>query len=279
MLWIYNSLENRAIVVSLIIMSPRLPIEITLSILELSFAVESWDSLPGKPSQFLLINRGIHGHLLPLFYRTIILKTHHQIQLLSRTSRSSPHLMKLISNIWVCSPLLDGQYLPSKVKDMLYSTTLPPILSSATNLQRLALPSIEPHFARALALLPKAQPLFRNLHSLFIDDLYACPGAPIYEHFTNIKRLLAPLPFGRDLGLTKNRAEFFGRKAVLSIGPLPTPLEEITLCFRGHPYFTPTAENWEICLAKGRSKEELVVSFNWMRKGGNMFLFDKWLKG
>jgi hypothetical protein len=260
-------------------MSPRLPVEIILSILEIPFAIESRDYLTTKPSQFLLINRGIHGHLLHSLYRTIILKSYNQLLLLSRTSHSSPHLMKLISNIWVCAPLLAGLSIPRQVEAKLLSTTLPSILLSSTSLQRLAVPSIGPHFTNALMLLQKTQPLVPNLHTLFVGNMALCPGAPMLTHFTNVKRLLAPLPFSKGQRMVKDQANFLGEIAARSIGPSSAPLEEIAFCVLAALPVIPPEDNWETSMARGRSRGKLAISFSWMTEDDNMFLFDKWLKG
>jgi hypothetical protein len=277
MFWVYNSLGSRANFVNLVTMGPHLPVEILLSILEVPFTVDSQDSLTTKPSQFLLINRSIHAHLLRSLYRTIILKSDNQLELLSRTSRSSPHLMKLISNIWVCTSLPGDSDVPRKAEEILFSTTLPSILLSATSLQRLALPSIGPHFSSALMHLPTTQPLVPNLHTLFVDKLASWPGSPVFTHFTNVKRLLAPLPYSRGPRMARGKAEFLGGFAVRSIGPLPTPLDEIAFCILAFPRI-PSEESQETCMAKAGSKEKLMVSFRWTAEDDSMFFFDKWLR-
>ncbi|KAG9102394.1 hypothetical protein FRC06_002041 [Ceratobasidium sp. 370] len=235
---------------------PLFPLEILLSILEVHFAADSWESALAKPHRFLLIDRTIRNRLLGMFYRTVVLRSSTQLALFSETIRSSPHLGKLVSNIWVCTSVEVGVSGHKRVG----STLSLDLLSTYTpNLQRLALPKLVDNMS---AIAPKKQSLLPRLHTLYVHSM---PSRTFFlygisEHLENLRRLSVTLPPENEGGDYEISSGLWAIALVAAIDDRPTRIKELILNVPAHPTNKACAGGLSSINAVGRFYYTLQVA-------------------
>ncbi|KDN42766.1 hypothetical protein RSAG8_06520, partial [Rhizoctonia solani AG-8 WAC10335] len=152
-----------------------LPIELVISILELSLISCSWSSRASQLGLVLLVNRTIHTSVAKSAYSTVILNTVNSVELFFRTVESSSYLAGLVLNLWIATPRLNPLDTTREVEAKINT-----ILSKARALERVAVPHEYiprigfpgvKHLSTSNDLFPPAIPFLESLESLHIHGL------------------------------------------------------------------------------------------------------------
>ncbi|KAG8689896.1 hypothetical protein FRC08_010750 [Ceratobasidium sp. 394] len=248
---------------------PLLPLEILLGILEVHFTADSWESVLAKPYQFLLINRTIHNRLLGIFYRTVVLKSPTQLTLFLETIRSSPHLGKLLSNMWVCT----SAEVEVSGDERAGSPSLESLSIYMPNLQRLAIPKLGDNMG---AIAPKEQSLLPHLHTLYVHCL---PGRRFFvsgvsEHLKDLQRLCITIPPLKDEGPGYERIRgFWVRSLVAEIDNQATRIKEFIVN-------VPACPTNKLCVVRSSQKRNItsVVRMCSSLEDNEEMIYHSWLK-
>ncbi|KAG8696299.1 hypothetical protein FRC09_008601 [Ceratobasidium sp. 395] len=205
---------------------PLFPLEILLSILEVPFAVDTWESVLTKPYQLLLVNRTTCNQLLSAFYRTVVLKSPTQLAQFSETVRLSSHLGKVVCNLWVCtfdSGNASTQMFTGNTLSFGFLSTYTP------NLQRLALPKLIEDIE---FIVPSKEPLLSQLHTLYVHStpsraffLYGISGVQL----KSLQRLFVTLPSEAEEGDSIISSGLWAVALVAAINNRATSIRELVL--------------------------------------------------
>ncbi|KAG8745531.1 hypothetical protein FRC12_014515 [Ceratobasidium sp. 428] len=254
---------------------PFLPLEILLSILEVPFAVDTWELVLTKPYQLLLVNRTTCNRLLSAFYRTVVLKSPTQLAQFFETIRLSSHLGRLVCNLWVCT--FDSGN--ASTQKFIGDTLSLGFLSTYTpNLQRLALPKL---IEDVEFIVPSKESLLSRLHTLHVHStpsraffLYGISGV----HLKNLQRLFITLPSEAEEGDSIISSSLWAVALVAAISDRATSIKELVLNVPAHPLNEAcvgkiSTQNSFTAIVrvsdKSKDEEEVAIYESW-RVGGSL---------
>ncbi|CAE6440790.1 unnamed protein product [Rhizoctonia solani] len=152
-----------------------LPIELLISILELSLVSRTWSSHATQLGLVLLVNRKFYTSVVKSAYSTVILNSVNSVELFFRTVESSAYLAGLVVNMWIATPGLNPldttREIEAKINTILFKArALERVAVPHEYIPRIGFPRVK-HLSTSNDLFPPAIPVLNSLESLHIRGL------------------------------------------------------------------------------------------------------------